>query len=332
MKRPFIFLVALSFMAVAPHFTSYHSVGIAQHDTRGRIAFVGGFYEGPKNIYALDLDDHSITQLTVSGNNDYPDWSPDGCQIAFTHREMTSDLIELANIFVMNSDGTNEIQFTHDGGTHPVWSPDGTKIAYLRFVEGNGAIYIAHVDGSQTIQLTDYDIRDFAWSPDGQWIAFISNRDNPHYDIYAIDVNEALQGNSIPINLTNSLGICPADYYSLSWSPTEERLAFSSACEVGRNIYVMDLQSNENGIAGLSQHNLTESNLRDGLSGLDWSPDGTQLVFVVQNSMTENDVYIAAVDKIIEEEWDPYGFKLLDGEESRFIHSSPAWEPQGCNH
>jgi hypothetical protein len=83
-----------------------------------------------------------------------PAWSPDGSQIAFE-----SNLDGDMEIFVMNADGTNVRQITHntlhDEG--PAWSPDGTRFAFTRGPDNlHGDIWVMSADGSDARQLTSW--------------------------------------------------------------------------------------------------------------------------------------------------------------------------------
>ena len=87
-----------------------------------------------------------------------PAWSPDGRRIAFE-----SDLDGDMEIFVMNADGSNVRQITHntlwDEG--PAWSPDGTKFAFSRGADDlHLDIWTMNADGSDPRQLTTYPGRD----------------------------------------------------------------------------------------------------------------------------------------------------------------------------
>lgn len=72
-------------------------------------------------------------------------FSPDGKKIAF-HRCYGNR----CDIFVMNPDGTNEMNLTKgiDDNRWPQWSPDGKYLIYTRVVDDNSDIWIMNPDGS----------------------------------------------------------------------------------------------------------------------------------------------------------------------------------------
>ena len=66
-----------------------------------------------------------LRQLTQHpGEDRTPAWSPDGKQIAFY-----STRNESGGIFLMDADGKNITELTHDGENAPSWSPDGKQMA-----------------------------------------------------------------------------------------------------------------------------------------------------------------------------------------------------------
>jgi len=108
------------------------------------------------------------------------DWegtfSPDGKRITFG-----SDRSGSAEIWVCNSDGTNQAQQTSlkaaDAGS-PSWSPDGKTIAFDARLEGHGNIFVISAEGGTPRRLTTEPVENNVptWSRDGKWIYFSSNR------------------------------------------------------------------------------------------------------------------------------------------------------------
>lgn len=126
-------------------------------------------------IFLKNLDTGEVTQLTNSGNNSWPRWSPDGSQIMFDSwtEENGSD------IYLMNKDGSNQrlIITSSVNDLVPDWSPDGDKIAFVSDKDGDSNIYVLDLQTMITTRLTTDVLGGFApkWSPNGQKISFVSN-------------------------------------------------------------------------------------------------------------------------------------------------------------
>ncbi len=173
-------------------------------------------------------------------------------------------------IYVMNVDGTNQVNLTNNPAedNYPAWSPDGTKIAFESFRDGNGEIYVMDSDGTNPVNLTNHPADDGrsswypgpSWSPDGTRIAFVSTRDG-NDEIYVMGADGTNQ-----TRLTNN----PAHDQEPSWSPDGTKIAFHSVRDVNTEIYVMNAD-------GTNQVNLTNNPANDYVPS--WSPDGTKIAF-----------------------------------------------------
>ena len=100
----------------------------------------------PSNIWGINSDGTGLAPLTnlsdtaFAADSDDAVFSPDGTKIAFSSARAfdgsnNHDVNQIANIWVMNADGTNAKALTHltaakQDCVRPAWSPDGKKIAY----------------------------------------------------------------------------------------------------------------------------------------------------------------------------------------------------------
>ena len=119
------------------------------------------------NICVANADGSNRQQITNTVSpalNDYPVYSPNGAKIAF-HRLSDSANVFTSDIFVMDSNGSNQTNLTNTPTTfdeYPVWSADGTRLAFASqresiFVE----IYTMNaMNGSSVVRLTVNSVAD----------------------------------------------------------------------------------------------------------------------------------------------------------------------------
>jgi Tol biopolymer transport system component len=126
-------------------------------------------------IFLKNLETGDIKQLTTSGNNDHPLWSPDGTQIVFLSwtEENSFDL------YIMDKNGDNKRPVVVGPAKDMMadWSPDGKKIVFASDMDGHLNIFVVNLDDLSKVKLTNNSVTTGSpkWSPDGKQIAFISN-------------------------------------------------------------------------------------------------------------------------------------------------------------
>src|SRR6266545_4782413 len=144
-----------------------------------------------------------------------------GSKIAFTKFSESQDQDEdlVAEIYVMNGDGTEQRRLTHNTtfDLNAAWSPNGKQIAFQGAQVGVGPahIFLINADGSGQTQLTETPGQVPSWSPDGKQIAFntILGAPTPG-EIVVVNVD----GSGLT-NLTNH----PAFDSRPDWSPNGQK-------------------------------------------------------------------------------------------------------------
>jgi TolB protein len=183
-------------------------------------------------------DKQRLTQL--GGGAIFPDFSPDGTEIAFNARPAGA---ANADIYVMNADGSGLTPLTNPAAPGndlwPAWSPDGSKIVFVSDRTGLNQVWMMNADGSGQHQLTfDPTKKDQTpeWSPDGTRIA------------YTVDVSTTVAGGDIWVMNADGtdqhpITSGPEREYGPVWSPDGMQMAFLDF--VSRTVYVMNVDGTD---------------------------------------------------------------------------------------
>ena len=247
---------------------------------------------------------------------DSPYISPDGKKIAFTYK--WADVKKnkyFSNIYIFDIDKNTAVQFTRgeQSDRRPKWSPDMKSLAFISNRGGKNALWLMPVDGGEPYAITEVDggFSFFNWSPDGKSIVYSfkpknnkekeekedkdrekkeKKEDKPEY--YVIDSimykadGQGVTGNgkyhiyTIDIEKREVKQLTDGDLHDVNpvFSPDGKFIAFSS----NRSQDIIDDPENDdifkiNLETGELQQVTEERGCR---SGINWSPDGKEIVFL----------------------------------------------------
>jgi TolB protein len=157
------------------------------------------------SLYVINADGtnlHPITTPSGSAQDITAAWSPDGSRIAFVRGVAEGSAAPLADVYLVNPDGSGLVNLTHHTELAqvccPAWSPDGQKIAYATELSEffNSEIFVMNKDGSGQTNLTNEPSFDYhpSWSPDGQRLAFARILPN-NFEVFIMNADGSGQAN-----------------------------------------------------------------------------------------------------------------------------------------
>jgi len=222
----------------------------------------------------------AVPLTTYPGYEDYPSFSPDGTQVAFSWSGEKEDNFD---IYVKLIGAEPPLRLTTNPADElsPAWSPDGRWIAFLRDLSGGkyAVVLTSPVPGPERIvteshrELSGVDGPFLAWSPDSHWLAMVT-ADKPvelmALFLYSVETGEKRRLTSPPANV--SWDSCPA------FSPDGRTLAFVRwVAYWNSNLYLLDLSPGLKPVAQPKQ--LTHGSWRAASPA--WTTEGRSLVFSV---------------------------------------------------
>jgi Tol biopolymer transport system component len=163
--------------------------------------------DGNFEIYVMNSDGTQPTRLTnYPGVDQFPDWSPDGREIAF-RRDTDIYVMDLA------SGETRRLTNAPPLNQMPAWSPNGQQLTFMSARDGYPSVFVMNADGSGQTNLTpktpgdvdtDWVSRAPSWSTNGRHIFFMSSRPSTNLDTEIFLMNP--DGTGVQ-RLTNTVGV-----------------------------------------------------------------------------------------------------------------------------
>ena len=137
------------------------------------------------DVYRMDADGKNVQRMTTGGMAKYPQFAPDGAQIA----------MQIARDIYVLSLKTNQLRrLTHEpaNGMYPTWSSDASQIAFMSWRNGRTELFTAKangmdVDPQMLVSMPAGDAVDPRWSPDGERIAFVHLPDGGAAEVRSAD-------------------------------------------------------------------------------------------------------------------------------------------------
>ncbi|MBA2380049.1 MAG: PD40 domain-containing protein, partial [Blastocatellia bacterium] len=235
----------------------------------------------------------------------FPTFSPDGKRIVFTTCQNVGGIA--CNIWLMNADGSNQIQLTTNESRQftPSWFPDMEQIAFITNRTGHYTLWAINLNNKREKMLLDLtDSLDYArLSPDGNQVAFNFKRNGGVINVWTTSL---AGGEPKQLTFDKELMGFPA------WSPDGKYIAFQM--KRGDDTHIMIIPSE-----GGTPVQLT---FDKGQSWIyDWSPDGDKILFAGQRDGIWN---VRWVSRSTKKQQQLTNYKKLNS----FVRY-PSWSPLG---
>lgn len=249
--------------------------------------------------------------------------SPDGRTLALTLTEEASPATSSpypVHIYLFDLQ-SREMRQLAKFGVEPVWSPDSTRLAYSS-TETRGLWVVDVIEGKadeifNIENASEHYVTGMTWSPNNRQIAVIDEQPYASTAIFIVDTDKLE-----PPKLLE--GPFSSWAYNVQWSPTDERISFTSAVDGpgGWQIQIVDLDGKWTQLAGDVYP----------VSGVPrWSPNGQWIAFggvaIYESAHYQTDLWLT----------DSFGKSLIRltfdaaqiKNDIQTENSRPLWSPDG---
>ncbi|HEX2637060.1 MAG TPA: hypothetical protein VHL81_08000 [Gemmatimonadales bacterium] len=269
-----------------------------------------GDADGGWGVFRVNASGAQLRNLTQSPDDELgAAWSPDGTRIAFNRGGRT---------FLMNPDGTAVVDLAVNL-TQLAWSPDGSKLAGQGGPAGGTNIFSVNADGSGLTQLTFHlpmptvtgTFGAPSWAPDGTRLVYSGRQGLNVVACWVVGAD-----GSGDAKLKDNCNY-PA------WSPDATRIAYERTD--GHIVFMAPDGSDLADLSVLAGIPEPEPPLPDVVDGAPaWSPDGTQLAFVSNRDVPEEE--LGNVHRIFVVHADGTGLRRITSSFA-FQLDRPTWGP-----
>ena len=254
-------------------------------------------------------------------------WSPDGEKIAFTASKSARNYT-LPSLFITSADGKNIRQITNEtalstGGMSLTWSHDSNKLAYILPEPDNG-IGIVDLNTDTVTKFNadnisvfpkvepqlDHDLseKNIAWLPGDRLILFVTRGNDRQHDLLWVMEPDG----------TNLQKLYEGDLHGIALSPDGKLLAMVVAEPKGNyTIKTLSLDATPK-LETLLDTATWPLSTNEGavIRDLEWSPDGTRLIFA-SDASGNYDLFV----------WDTVLQDVVQVTDTPVDEAGPRWRP-----